>query len=177
MQHKICFKCGRDLPLSDFYVHLQMADGHLNKCKECTKKDVHNHYKEKSQVDEFMNKERQRGREKYKRLGYVAKQSRTMRLTNIGSARNIHRDLRDIGINLKGKECHHWNYNHPRSVFVLTRKTHKLLHKHLNLNIDTGILSTMDGEQIVTLDQAKRLYESILKSENVNETLEIYDLA
>jgi len=37
---KICFKCRAEKDLDGFYKHPQMGDGHLGKCKECTKKDA-----------------------------------------------------------------------------------------------------------------------------------------
>ena len=35
METKICKRCGRELPLSEFYKAKSCKDGHLNVCKEC----------------------------------------------------------------------------------------------------------------------------------------------
>lgn len=41
---KTCIECGETLGLDSFYAHPRMADGHLNKCKECIKKYSRKHY-------------------------------------------------------------------------------------------------------------------------------------
>jgi hypothetical protein len=38
--NKVCFKCHQEKDAEDFYRHPKMGDGHVSKCKECTKDDV-----------------------------------------------------------------------------------------------------------------------------------------
>lgn len=50
---KTCFKCGAEKPLGEFYKHRMMADGHLGKCKDCTKLDVRTDRQTKPRVREY----------------------------------------------------------------------------------------------------------------------------
>jgi len=43
MLSKRCFRCEQVKPLDQFYAHPLMKDGHLGKCKECTKLDALKH--------------------------------------------------------------------------------------------------------------------------------------
>lgn len=56
---KICFKCGKEKSVSEFYKHSQMADGYLGKCKECTRKTVLQHREEN--IDKIREYDRKRG--------------------------------------------------------------------------------------------------------------------
>lgn len=60
MNTKDCFKCGLNKPLSEFYKHPEMLDGHVNKCKDCNKKDVRTNYAVKKDYYHVYDKGRQR---------------------------------------------------------------------------------------------------------------------
>lgn len=171
---KKCFKCGRELPLKEFYKHPQMADGHLNKCKECTKKDSRERHALKSQDEEWMEKERARGREKYQRLDYKTQKKTKWKDTHrITNADNIPRTLRNRGYDTKGKEAHHWNYNEPKSVFLLSKKSHRRIHQYIIVNYDDKFCYTKEGDKLDTVDKAKTYFKGILDKYGLNDELNV----
>jgi hypothetical protein len=64
---KTCFKCGEEQPIECFYTHKAMADGHLNKCKSCTRQDVAERIFLKKNDPQWVLKERERCRIKARR--------------------------------------------------------------------------------------------------------------
>ena len=52
-ESKVCFKCHEEKMLGEFYKHKQMGDGHLNKCKSCTKRDVRRNRQESDRPREY----------------------------------------------------------------------------------------------------------------------------
>lgn len=64
---KTCKKCQTEKPLTEFYEHRGMADKHLSKCRECTRKDVAANLEKRMLDPEFRVKEAARHRAKSER--------------------------------------------------------------------------------------------------------------
>ena len=86
-------------------------------------------YEKKIKDENFVENERKRGREKYKRLYSGEKQHNDK---NTNSVRiSIERKLGKLNNEI---ELHHWNYNDLFSVIALNRRIHAQLHQMLIYN-------------------------------------------
>lgn len=137
---KKCFKCKQTKDISEFYVHKQMADGHLNKCKQCSKKDVRRRYYEPESRIKIKEYEKYRSQQA-KRKALVLDYQRVRR--NKYPEKNIARDKVNKAIHsgvIVRQQCeicgnkaqaHHDDYNKPLDVRWLCLKHHRELHGQL----------------------------------------------
>ena len=120
MKTKKCFKCGEDKPLSEFYVHKQMADGHLGKCKSCTKADVTKHRNENLEKIRAYDNERSTLKHRRDLAIRSQKKRRSSNPLQYKAHCAVNNAVRDGRLNrpekceVCGCECtphgHHWSY-------------------------------------------------------------------
>lgn len=151
METKVCKKCGRKLPISEFYVHKEMNDGHLSFCKECVKARVRK-YRDDN-IDEIREKDKKRHS-----LVFLNTEKEKNRYKNLQKSknnwgkrnrlkRNAHTQLKraiDKGLILKQNKCeicgktncnieaHHYDYSKPLDVIWLCTECHGKVHRQYN---------------------------------------------
>jgi hypothetical protein len=155
MGTKTCFKCNVEKNLEDFYKHNQMPDGRVNKCKECNKKDVRDNYKIKAQDINFIEKERERSKEKYHRLNYKEKQ-KTWDSDKPWKAsyriKNLRRKYKFVPAS---HHLHHWNYNDDflEDIIILERFNHRRAHNFMKLDLEKRIYIGDEGQVLDTKEK------------------------
>ena len=152
--------------MESFYKHPRMFDGHLNKCKDCTKKDVSEKYQENMQNPEYIEKERVRGRVKYEKYRYKGK--------NDKPGRSISKIIKNRGIDMTEKEAHHWNYNLPNNVFILSRRAHAIIHKKLVYD-ENKKMFIADGTLLDTKEKHYNFIVRVIENMNIDKRIEYFE--
>lgn len=165
---KPCIICKVEKPLDGYYKHKKMADGHLNKCKECYKGQSKTREQLLRKDPEYVEKEKERARDKYKRLYVGIKPSKEVReraLRNYSEKFPEKIACRYSTIHIKtkpGHENHHWSYHEEHHLDFITLKIedHKTIHRYLIYDQERWMYRTTEG---VLLDTREAHEEYIYK--------------
>lgn len=132
---KTCFKCLQSLPLEAFYKHPAMGDGHLGKCKSCTKADASANRLNK--IDEYRAYDRMRASQPHRKALAKRVQSewkskypnRRAAQVQVGNAlRRGALKKQPCWVCGDGAEAHHPDYSRPLDVVWLCPPHHKQTH-------------------------------------------------
>lgn len=134
---KTCFKCHELKPLSNFYAHPKSKDGHLNKCKECTKLDVLTYRANNLEKVRAYDKQRSKNKERIKAAYEITKAWRQADKRRMAAHNAVSRAIKSGKlIRLPCQKCgnpksvaHHEDYDNLLNVVWLCQSCHVKHHK------------------------------------------------
>lgn len=134
---KTCFKCEQTKPLADFYRHGAMGDGYLNKCKDCTKRDMRQHrLANPDKVRECDRRKSASPQAKAKRADYARKfigENPQKRMAHTAVSNAVRDGRLEKGAcafcgTAEPVEAHHHDYAKPLDVTWLCKPCHRRFH-------------------------------------------------
>ena len=139
---KKCFKCETVKPFTEFYKHPAMGDGHLNKCKVCTKNDANKHRAENLEKIRAYDRERGKIPERIKTNTEINRAWRAEDKRRTAAHNAVARAIRNgslfrlpcIRCKAEKSIAHHEDYDKPLEVMWLCQPCHKQRHKELDGN-------------------------------------------
>lgn len=157
MAAKICFKCGKSKDIYEFYAHKEMADGHVNKCKDCNKKDVKGNYLDNIKKPGFIESERKRGRDKHKRLyskavrPYFKYEAGSLWADRFPEKVEASRKSQHLKRTTPETEKHHWSYNeeHFKDVIWMRKADHMRSHRFLVYDQEQKMYRRYDNNMLL----------------------------
>lgn len=140
VRSKRCFKCECVKPLEEFYKHPMMADGHVNKCKECNKNDVTAN--RNKNIEKIRAYDRERGKipERIKANTEINRAWRQEDTRRSSAHTQVAKAIRNgVLVRQPCTRCgdakslaHHEDYDKPLEVVWLCQPCHKQRHKEIN---------------------------------------------
>ena len=136
METQKCFKCSKVLPLSEFYKHKKMGNGHIGKCKTCTKVDVQEYRRDNiEKIRKYDNIRSKLSHRKINAIKILKTRRKTTPQKNRANA--IAGQALKSG-KIKKRPCyfcesndniemHHPDYTKPLRVYFLCRSCHRKL--------------------------------------------------
>lgn len=160
---KKCIRCGENKELSEFYKHKGMTDGFLNKCKSCCRSESKSREDNLRKNLDWVESEKERGREKYHRLykgKYKQSTERKKEIIDRYKAKFPEKTLcrnkiSNIKAKTKGNHLHHWSYKteNAKNVIELTPKKHYSIHRFIKYNQDEMCYMSLNGDLLDTKEK------------------------
>jgi hypothetical protein len=168
---KSCIRCGIMQSLDEYYLHNQMADGHVNVCKTCTRKRVSDRFNRLILDPEFADGERKRGREKYHRYKNIWDKCSNVEAKKKWETNNPEKK-RAAGAASKipcppGFHKHHWSYKREnwKDVVILSIEDHGMIHRFLDYVESELCFSSKAGDLLDTKDKHLMYINGVMDSE------------
>jgi len=152
IEFKKCSSCRAEKPLDDFHNYKNSKDGKVHRCKDCARAGSLKCMRRKKGT-------RDKGLAIKAVRKYMAKRPEIPKASSIWYEYKIANKIELPS----GHHAHHWSYNKPKDVIVLSLANHRKIHCYLGYDPETKLFKIKEnGELLNTKEKHMDFIKSIL---------------